>query len=75
MSKAKTITELVTDLQAENESLKRLERLANSYTKQEFGYSIKELHLLLKKLEYYEKKAKERAAAKQGQQPGNERSE
>ena len=75
MSRQRSISELVTELQDENESLKRLERLANTYTKQEFGYSIKELHLLLKKLEYYEKKAKERAAAKQGQQPGNERSE
>ena len=43
MSKTKSITDLVTDLQQENESLKNLSRLANQYTRQEFGFSVREL--------------------------------
>ena len=37
MSKTKSITDLVQELQQENESLKGLEKLANQYCKQEFG--------------------------------------
>lgn len=75
MSKSKSITELVNELQAENEALKRLDRLANQYTKQEFGYSVKELHIIIQQKEFYERKVKERAVAKQGLQQGNERGE
>lgn len=54
-SKSKSITELVNDLQQENESLKRLEKIANQYTKLEFGYSVKELHQIIEKFSCYER--------------------
>lgn len=75
MSKSKSITDLVTELQQENESLKGLERLANQYTKMEFQCTVKELHDKLYRLEMYERKARERDAARQGQQAGTMRSE
>ena len=75
MSKTKSITDLVNELQQENESLKRLERLANQYTKMEFQSTVKELHDKLYRLEMYERKARERDAARQGQQAGTMRSE
>ncbi len=50
MSKTKSITDLVTELQQENESLRSLSRLANQYTRQEFGYSVRELHEIISKV-------------------------
>ena len=50
MSKTKSITDLVTDLQQENESLKNLSRLANQYTRQEFGFSVRELHEIIENM-------------------------
>ena len=44
MSKTKSITDLVTELQNENESLKGLKKGFNTMCKAEFGYSIDELH-------------------------------
>ena len=75
MSRTKSITDLITDLQKENESLKKLEKIANQYTRMEFGYSVKDLHDMLFKLERYERKAQERDASRQGQQSSNEHSE
>ena len=68
MSKTKSITDLVQELQQENESLKGLKKLAQQYCKQEFGYTIKELHDIVRKQEAYERKMKEREASQQGQQ-------
>lgn len=68
MSKSKSITDLVQELQQKNESLKGLEKLAQQYCKMEFGYTIKELHDILRKQEAYERKMKERVASQQGQQ-------
>ena len=68
MSKNKSITELVQELQRENESLKGLEKIANQYCRQEFGHTVKELHDIIKKLEAYERRMKEREASQQGQQ-------
>ena len=68
MSKTKSITDLVQELQKENESLKGLEKLANQYCKQEFGHTVKELHDIVRKQEAYERKMKEREASQQGQQ-------
>ena len=67
-SKTKSISDLVTDLQTENESLKKLQKIADSYTKMEFGYSVKDLHALVDKQVAYEKRCKERDSASQGQQ-------
>ena len=43
MSKAKSITTLIKELEAENASLKHLERVANQYCRLEFGCSQKKL--------------------------------
>lgn len=75
MSKTKSITDLVQELQQENESLKGLEKLANQYCKQEFGHTVKELHDIVRKQEAYERKMKEREASQQGQQIRNSHSE
>lgn len=55
---SKSIADLVIDLQKENESLKALEKIANSYCRQEFGYDVKSLHEIIVKLEYYERRSK-----------------
>ena len=68
MSKTKSITDLVQELQRENESLKGLEKIANQYCKQEFGHTVKELHDIIRKQEAYERRMKEREASQQGQQ-------
>ncbi len=76
MSKSKSITDLVTELQQENERLKGLQQLFNTACKKEFGYDIKTIHVLIYKQEQYERKlAERRAAAQQGQQMPHERSE
>lgn len=49
MSKTKSITDLVTELQNENESLKGLKKGFNTMCKAEFGYSIDELHSIIMK--------------------------
>ena len=68
MSRTKSITDLVQEVQQENESLKGLEKLANQYCKQEFGNTVKELHNIIQKQEAYERRMKEREASQQGQQ-------
>lgn len=68
MSKAKSISDLVTELQQENESLQSLKKLFNQACKNEFGYGVKELHDIITKQKLYEQKVKERQAEKQGQQ-------
>ena len=54
----KSISDLVMDLQRENEALKRLEKIANIYCRQEFGYDVKSLHEIIVKLENYERRSK-----------------
>lgn len=49
MAKQKSISDLVIELQKENESLKHLHRLANKFCKQEFGYNIVELHKIIER--------------------------
>ena len=66
MAKTKSITDLVLNLQHENESLQRLAKLANQYTKSEFGYSVQDLHKLIEKYEAYERRAREAKGAQQG---------
>lgn len=64
-SKTKSISELVTELQQENESLQSLKKLFNQACKNEFGYDVKTIHQMLEKQKIYE----QRKAEKQGQQP------
>lgn len=68
MSKTKSITDLVLELQQENESLKGLKKIAEQYCKQEFNHTVKELHEIIQKQEAYERRMKERESAQQGQQ-------
>lgn len=64
-NKTKSISELVTELQQENESLQSLKKLFNQACKNEFGYDVKTIHQMLEKQRIYE----QRKAEKQGQQP------
>lgn len=64
MTKSKSISDLVTDLQKENESLQMLKKLFNQACKNEFGYDIKTVKLMLEKQRIYEAKKAERAAQK-----------
>lgn len=75
MSKSKSISDLVTELQQENESLQSLKKLFNQACKNEFGYGVKELHDIITKQKLYEQKMKERQAEKQGQQSPYSQSE
>lgn len=68
MAKQKSISDLVMELQEQNEALKRLEKLAERYVKEEFGYSVKELHNLIRKQELFERKMQERESGRQGKQ-------
>ncbi len=65
MAKTKSISDLVTDLQEENERLHFLEKLFHQACKKEFGYDIKTIHQMLEKQRLYD----QRMAEKQGQQP------
>lgn len=49
MNQKKSIANLVTDLQNENEKLQYLGKLFNNACKHEFGYDVKELHQLIEK--------------------------
>lgn len=62
-TKTKSIADLVTELQRENESLQSLKKLFNQACKNEFGYDVKDIHQMLEKQKIYE----QRQAEKQGQ--------
>ena len=51
MSKTKTITEMITDLQRENESLQRLKRIFDKACRDEFGYEPKKIREMIKRCE------------------------
>ncbi len=65
MSKSKSITDLVTQLQDENEQAKFFYKLFAQAVKHEFGYSVEELHDIIWKCDALERSFRE----KQGQQP------
>ena len=75
MSKTKSITEMVTELQRENEALQGLKRLFNRACKEQFGYEPNKIREMLKRCEMYDKKAQANGIQRQGQQTANERSE
>ncbi|SNU06677.1 hypothetical protein SAMN06297422_10726 [Lachnospiraceae bacterium] len=64
---SKSISELVTQLQAESEQAKYFARLFNQAVKHEFGFSVNELHDFIMKYNLLEKKFEDREANKQGQ--------
>lgn len=71
MSKTKSISVLVKELQRENEKAQSLIKLFNQACKNEFGYDVKTIHQMLEKQRIYE----QRMASKQGQQQNISRSE
>lgn len=70
-SKTKSISELVTALQEENESLQSLKKLFNQACKNEFGYDVRTIKQMLEKQRLYE----QRRMAQQSQQSTFSRSE
>ncbi len=56
MSKTKSISQLVNDLQEEAEKNSYLSKLFNQAVKHEFSYSVEELHDIIRKYEILEKK-------------------
>ncbi len=64
-SSPKNITEMVNNLQRENEALQGLKKLFNTAVKEEFGYDVKKLHEMLKRLEAYERKSNNNDASHQ----------
>lgn len=69
MSRTKSISDLVTDLQRENDSLQSIKRSVNALLKKEFGYSLDELHHIVDSHEAYEaRKAEKKARQNNGQQ-------
>ncbi len=54
MGKTKSIGDLVSDLQRENESLQRLKKLFDKACKDEFGYDVRTIHAMLERQAAYE---------------------
>ena len=75
MSKKITITEQIEELQEENERLKGLQKLFEKAVKNEFGFSIKEVHKLISAQVRYQQQMNARQRTAQGQQSGSEQSE
>lgn len=63
MSKTRSITDLVTQLQVENEQAKFYYRLFAQAVKHEFNYSVDELHEIILKYKAYESKSAHREAS------------
>lgn len=59
-NKAKSISELVTDLQRENESLQSLKKLFNQACRNEFGFDVKTIHQIIEKNKLYEQRKAEK---------------
>lgn len=65
MSKTKSISDLVIDLQKENDSLQKLKKAFEKAVKGEFGYNIDELHIIINKQEAYERRKAEKQSRTQ----------
>ena len=66
MSKTKSITDLVFQLQLENEQYKYFYKLFSQAVKHEFGYSVDELHDVILKYQALELRMHDNATNKQG---------
>ena len=53
MSKTKTITDLVAELQEDNNRLQSLDRLFNQACKTEFGHDVRAIHQIIEKCDRY----------------------
>ena len=69
MSKPRSISDLVTELQKENDSLQYLRKLFNQAVKIEFKYDTRQLHEVIRKWELHEKRLTEKQAQQQHPQP------
>ena len=67
MSKAKSLTTLITELQEENESLKSLKKHFNNMVRSEFGYSMTEIHDILNRHKAAEQKRQNKQFGQQQQ--------
>lgn len=65
MKKTKSISDLVTDLQQENDELRFLRKLFEKACVTAFGYDIKTIKIMLEKQRAYEAKRTERQAQKE----------
>lgn len=75
MSKKISITEQIEQLQEENAHLQGLQKLFEKAVKDEFGFSIREIHMMIREqLRYQQKKAASQRTT-QGQQSATEQSE
>lgn len=62
MSKSKSISSQVSELQKENDTLKNLKKLFYKACKDEFGYDVPVIHEMLDKQSRYEMRQAEKAA-------------
>ncbi len=75
MSKAKTIAEMIDDLQRENESLQKLRKLFDKACKEEFGYSANQIRQIINQAEKQTMKQQMGDGQQQGQHASNEQRE
>lgn len=75
MSKKISITEQVEQLQEENAHLQGLQKLFEKAVKDEFGFSIKEVHMMIREQLRYQQKRAAGQRTTQGQQSTSEQSE
>ena len=75
MSKKFSITEQIEELQSENESLRSLHKLFEKAVKDEFGFSIKEVHRLISSQVRYQQQKNSSQRSLQGQQSSSEQDE
>ena len=71
MSKSNKLSDLVEELQEENEKLQSLKKLFDQACKKEFGYNVAKIHQMISAQEKFEAKK----AAQQGQRNQLEHSE
>ena len=75
MYKKITITEQIEELQEENERLKGLQKLFEKAVKDEFGFSVKEVHKLSSAQVRYQQQQNASQRTPQGPQSASEQSE
>lgn len=74
MSKKLSLTDMIDQLQRENEQLQSLKKLFEKAVHDEFGYSVKEVHSIIRYYSEMQKK-KSQPHTTQGQQSATEQSE
>ncbi len=75
MSKKPSISEQIEELQAENERLQGLQKLFEKAVKDEFGFSVKEVHKLISAQVRHQQEKNQSQRTVQGQQSDSEQRE